>query len=53
MCKIAYNSLNVEQIHPKIDDGICLYTPNTCAKFQLVWSMHMQFLQQSVQKEEE
>ena len=32
--KIAYNSWNVEQIYPKIDTGICLYTPNMCTKFQ-------------------
>ena len=48
MCKIAYNSLNVDQINPKSDTGIRLYTLNMCTKFQPDWSTILQ----SMQKEE-
>jgi len=36
MCIITYSTFIVDQIYPKFDTGISLYTPNTCVKFQPV-----------------
>ena len=46
MRKIAYtcNSFNVDQIYPKFDTGIDLYTPNTWAEFQPDHSTHVQVI---------
>ena len=55
MHKIAYNSLNIDQIYPKVDSNFCLYTPNTYSEFQLDWRMYTRVIKiflQSLQNDE-